>query len=520
MKKLNNYFFLIVLTGLLSTSCGKNGTQGPIGPQGPIGVQGPAGANGTRIYSGTTVPDMATGAVGDFYIDLATGIFYGPKTTTSWGNGISLKGAPGSAGVNGTNGTIIYSGNTLPATTLGTVGDFYIDLETEVLYGPKTANGWGNGVSLIANNIPVSNFNFTINNTGSLPVNVVFSNSATGAISYFWDFNDGATSTAPNPQHTFTSKNSYFVKLTVTNASGSVTSTKVINISGFLQSYTSFDSKPYSLYSWEGKYVTILMRNPNLDPTIMYHWANTMDSCYLWYASVTGQEPTKYTGITYLNNRSTIADVATTCGAGCGYLGYTGIEMQNTYTDRMYNYILQNNEYDQELFYEFGRNFWFYGNQLAYKTNDPVTTGYAIFMRFMAMDALKVNPAPFNNTPWATFRTDLEGLVDIYQTNTSYNWNNTLGAGAGVTNPLNFGAGDLLASFLIRLQRDYGGNTFVNKFWKQAGTMPSAVTTQDAVDNFVLAACYAANKNLNNLFVNTWQWPVSSNAQSLASKYP
>lgn len=368
---------------------------------------------------------------------------------------------------------------------------------------------------------PLSGFTFTINNTGSLPVSVMFTNTAKRASSYMWDFNDGSTSAAPNPQHNFTKNDAYSVRLIVTNAAGSDTSIKVVNLSKspFTQTYVSFDNKTYNLYSWEGKYVAILMRNNNLDATTMFNWVHTMDSCYSWYKSVTGKEPIKYAP-TYLDNHTTIADVATTCGAGCGYLGFTGVEMQNVYTDRMYNFILQNNEYDQELFYEFGRNFWFYGDQLAYKTNDPVTTGYAIFMRFMAMDAVKVNPAPFNNTPWITFRTDLEDLVNIYQNNSSYNWNNTLGVSAGVNNPLNLGAGDLLASFLIRLQRDYGGNAFVNSFWKQAGTMPTAVTTQDAVDNFVLAACAAANKNLTNLFVNTWRWPVSANAQSLASKYP
>src|ERR1700712_5017876 len=105
--------------------------------------------------------------------------------------------------------------------------------------------------------------------------------------------------------------------------------------------------------------------------------------------------------------------------------------MQNTYSDRMYSYALQT-QYDQELFYEFGRNFWFYSNQLAYKTNDPSTTGYAIFMRFMAMDATAVSAAPFNSTPWTTFRTAYESLVDNYTANTSYTWANTLGAGAGI----------------------------------------------------------------------------------------
>jgi hypothetical protein len=187
----------------------------------------------------------------------------------------------------------------------------------------------------------------------------------------------------------------------------------------------------------------------------------------------------------------------------------------------MYTYA-RNNQYDQELFYECGRNFWFYGNQLAYPKNDPVTTGYAIFMRFMAMDATGVSAtaAPFNSTPFATFRTDEENLVDIYTADTSYNWGNTLGVSAGVTNPLGLGAGDLFASFCMRLAKNYGGLAFVSGLWKQAAIMPTVVTTQDAVDNFILSCCAGANKNLTTLFNTTWRWPMSAAAKTAAGKYP
>ena len=62
-----------------------------------------------------------------------------------------------------------------------------------------------------------------------------------------------------------------------------------------------------------------------------------------------------------------IAEVNSTCGAGCGYLGATGIEMLKGHSDRMYSFARDSNEYDRELFYEFGPNFWYYGSQLAYK---------------------------------------------------------------------------------------------------------------------------------------------------------
>ncbi len=366
-------------------------------------------------------------------------------------------------------------------------------------------------------NKPKASFTYTVTNPYNLPLNIACNNTSTGGTTYTFNYGDGSASTT-STTHTYTAGGIYTIKLVASSSVGSDSTTQTIKVSPYLQAYTSFDGKSYNLYTWEGSTVALLMRTANLDPTTMFKWVRVMDSAYSYYYSATGQFPSLYTNVTYLNNHVTIADVATTCGAGCGYLGTTGIEMQNTYTDRMYQYALQT-QYDQELFYECGRNYWYYGNQLAYKTADPTATGFAIFMRFMAMDATGVSPAPFNSTNWTTFRTAYEGLVDTYVANTSNTWANTLGIGVGVTNSLGLGASDLWASFLSRLVKTYGTG-FVLKVWKAAAQQPTAVTTQDAVDNFILSCCAAANKNLTTLFMTTWRWPMSSAAITAASKYP
>ncbi len=51
------------------------------------------------------------------------------------------------------------------------------------------------------------------------PTNITFNSSASvGAVSYFWDFGDGFTSTSPNPVHPYTSPGTFTVCLTVTNS--------------------------------------------------------------------------------------------------------------------------------------------------------------------------------------------------------------------------------------------------------------------------------------------------------------
>jgi hypothetical protein len=48
---------------------------------------------------------------------------------------------------------VIYSGQGTPASTIGVVGDYYIDDTHAILYGPKTASGWpATGLSLQVNN--------------------------------------------------------------------------------------------------------------------------------------------------------------------------------------------------------------------------------------------------------------------------------------------------------------------------------------------------------------------------------
>lgn len=53
--------------------------------------------------------------------------------------------------------------------------------------------------------------------SASVPLTVSFTNLSNNADSYLWDFGDGSTSTLTNPQHQYTTKGSFTVKLTATN---------------------------------------------------------------------------------------------------------------------------------------------------------------------------------------------------------------------------------------------------------------------------------------------------------------
>jgi len=99
-----------------------------------------ANIKGAAVLNGIIAP-TAEGVDGDFYINTAASLLYGPKTAGSWGLGASLVGPAGNT---------ILNGDTFP-TTEGVDGDFYFDTWDARIYGPKTSGSWGAGIYLIGN---------------------------------------------------------------------------------------------------------------------------------------------------------------------------------------------------------------------------------------------------------------------------------------------------------------------------------------------------------------------------------
>ena len=102
---------------------GAQGRPGPLGATGPAGPAGPAGADGNTVLNGTGAPGVSVGHDGDFYLDTAADVLYGPKSSGTWpATGTSLLGPkgdtgdPGPAGPAGPQGP---QGDTGPASPAG-----------------------------------------------------------------------------------------------------------------------------------------------------------------------------------------------------------------------------------------------------------------------------------------------------------------------------------------------------------------------------------------------------------------
>jgi hypothetical protein len=103
--------FTYVPYALYAANGGSTGAQGPVGPAGNNGL------DGKTVLNGNTNPSASIGTNGDFYINTTANSLFGPKTNDIWGNGVSLvgsqgiQGATGLQGTAGTNGTNGSNGN-------------------------------------------------------------------------------------------------------------------------------------------------------------------------------------------------------------------------------------------------------------------------------------------------------------------------------------------------------------------------------------------------------------------------
>jgi hypothetical protein len=108
---------------------------------------GPVGPQGVSVRSGSGAPSSSLGNVGDVYVDTTGSNLYGSKTASGWPTTYTSL-----TGLTGASGGVIRSGSGAPASSLGNVGDVYIDLTVNAvtLYGNKTASGWpSSGTSLV-----------------------------------------------------------------------------------------------------------------------------------------------------------------------------------------------------------------------------------------------------------------------------------------------------------------------------------------------------------------------------------
>lgn len=134
-----------------STVSGGGGDPGPEGPQGPAGPAGPTGPAGAQGDPGPTgsaatvnVGTTTTGSAGT-----SASVTNSGTSSAATLNFTIPRGDTGSTGAAGADGKTVRNGIGAPSAGLGVDGDFYIDTAASLIYGPKASGAWGTGTSLV-----------------------------------------------------------------------------------------------------------------------------------------------------------------------------------------------------------------------------------------------------------------------------------------------------------------------------------------------------------------------------------
>jgi hypothetical protein len=204
-------------------------------------------------------------------------------------------------------------------------------------------------------------------------------------------------------------------------------------LSEVFTSYTSFENATLTLRVFEGQEIALLVPSTeeftSNELTLIWKLVQSLDRMKILFNYITGRLPGN---AKLVNNKPTIAVVPSTCGYGCGYLGFTGIEWNSGFwSDVRSSFYDSEGFFNNELFlnsamsYEFGRNYWFYNTKIEFDGQGTVATGYAVFMRFFIIEKILAKRVyrfrdqlgDLGDPDYLTFRDQVKSTLKWYQNN-------------------------------------------------------------------------------------------------------
>jgi N-acetyl-beta-hexosaminidase len=275
----------------------------------------------------------------------------------------------------------------------------------------------------------------------------------------------------------------------------------------------------FQLTPWTGANVIFLTTDDTLDPGLMGVWVSRLDSGWRLYADLTGQRPKPFR---QFGGKVTIAAVPgydLTCGAGCGYVGLTGIELAMFYDHNYPDLQARPKAMPHYVFYEMGRNYYTFGDR-----HSCFITGFAVFMRYVCMDALKCEDL---DAPTRRVIEEVEPLFPASGLSFLELFTTVGGAGEKVSR-IKDQNGKLIepsdqpvryASAMLRLRRENGGEAWVKRFFHELASCPTATpdTKEGALSQswyWMLCASVAAKKDLSPVFAGEWKLPISDDTRA------
>jgi hypothetical protein len=265
---------------------------------------------------------------------------------------------------------------------------------------------------------------------------------------------------------------------------------------------------------WEGRNLTFLTLEDKADPAMVTHFVSCLDKGWETYADLTGSKPVLFK---QLNDKPTVAAVpggGLTCGAGCGYVGSTGVELAMFYDANVADWKRDPLCFPHYGFYELGRNFYTFRDR-----HSCFITGYAVFMRYVCMDAVQCHDVDLRT------RKHIERMEEVYavsqepflRTFTMHGGysekQNRLTQANGSPMPTS-DQPVMYATAMLKLSKDYGGNAWIKKFFAALAKCPEVKPKDKAAAEqqclaWLACASVAAGKDLTPVFVDRWRMEMS-----------
>jgi len=277
------------------------------------------------------------------------------------------------------------------------------------------------------------------------------------------------------------------------------------------------------LFPWWGREVVFLTTRSDVDREVMARLLARLDAGWRLYADLTGRRPAPFKLLDGKPTMIAVPNADFTCGYGCGYVGATGIEFAGFYGEDCT--LLRSNPkaMPHYYFYEMGRNFYTFDDR-----HSLFITGYAVFMRYVCMDALKCRD------PDAGTRRAIEAAEKLFaESDMSFLQGFTTVAGLDEKAPrLKDKKGEWLspsdqpviyASAMLKLRRDCGGDAWLKRFFAQLAACPEVKPENEAAAlrqslSWLISASCAAKKDLSPVFADRWRMPLTPQTrQALAA---
>ena len=269
----------------------------------------------------------------------------------------------------------------------------------------------------------------------------------------------------------------------------------------------------FDMLAWEGKQIVLITKKGKYDRDVVSAFVDRLDQGWLLYHDLVGVTPRLMKQFAKKPTICAIPKSNLSCGFGCGYVGSTGIEVSAFYSRDLPDFQRQQGSFKHYYFYEMGRNYFVFGDR-----HNLFTTGYAVFMRYVCMDALECVDIDRKT------RATIEWCEQVYADSDIGFFDAFTNLGRGEKrNRLRQKDGRLIspsdqpvmyATAMLKLRKDYGGDKFVRTFYhtlhdcepRAAKDIESASTQ---CYNWLVCASVAARKDLTPVFVDRWRMPFT-----------